>query len=192
MKPDCRSPCLPETQATSPAGGCRGAGNRARRSGPSAQSTTTAFTVVEPTSKSDQVSVAFIAHLFCALWRAQMRLVGSSDPSHAKQNWRRPPPHPSAAERGTADCAVRDVPRRIRECLPGAAACSRQRSNSAFALVLASPRAICTRLWALISPSPAVSIGRKIISGKRLTTADCTPSDCDDGMQPNGFNASTI
>ena len=25
-----------------------------------------------------------------------------------------------------------------------------------------------------------------------LTTADCTPSDCDEGMQPNGFSASTM
>ena len=37
-----------------------------------------------------------------------------------------------------------------------------------------------------------VSIGRKIMSLNLLITADCTPSDCDDGMQPNGFSASTM
>ena len=25
-----------------------------------------------------------------------------------------------------------------------------------------------------------------------LITADCTPSDCDDGMHPNGFSANTM
>src|SRR6516164_5464665 len=36
--------------------------------------------------------------------------------------------------------------------------------NSSLAFALASPSAICTRLCALISPSPDVSIGRKIMS----------------------------
>src|ERR1700727_2974005 len=52
--------------------------------------------------------------------------------------------------------------------------------------------AICTRLWAFTSPSPEVSIGRKIMSLNLLTTADCTPSDCEQGMQPKGFRASTM
>jgi len=65
-------------------------------------------------------------------------------------------------------------------------------AETARACILASVRAICTRLCALISPSPAVSIGKKIISGNRFTTAVWTPSDCEDGMQPNGFSASTM
>ena len=34
-------------------------------------------------------------------------------------------------------------------------------SNSSLAFTLASPSAICTRLWALTSPSPEVSIGQE-------------------------------
>src|SRR6516164_5464664 len=44
--------------------------------------------------------------------------------------------------------------------------------NSSLAFALASPGAICTRLCALISPSPDVSIGRKIMSLKWFITAD--------------------
>ena len=30
------------------------------------------------------------------------------------------------------------------------------------------------------------------MSLKWFITADCTPSDCDEGMQPNGFRLSTM
>jgi hypothetical protein len=40
--------------------------------------------------------------------------------------------------------------------------------------------------------SPEVSIGRKIMPLNLLTTADCTPSDREEGMQPKGFRDSTI
>jgi len=42
------------------------------------------------------------------------------------------------------------------------------------------------------SPSPEVSTGRKIMSLNLLMTADWTPSDCEEGMHPNGFSASTM
>ena len=53
---------------------------------------------------------------------------------------------------------------------PGAALVERQAglsstsANSCLAFAFASPSAICTRLCALISPSPEVSTGRKIMS----------------------------
>ena len=65
-------------------------------------------------------------------------------------------------------------------------------SNSACARDRASSSAICTRLWASSSPSGEVSIGRKSVSLKCAITSDCTPSDCMDGMQPNGFRLSTM
>jgi hypothetical protein len=40
------------------------------------------------------------------------------------------------------------------------------------ALALPSASAICTRLWVFTSPSPGISIGRKIMSLNLLTTLD--------------------
>jgi hypothetical protein len=53
----------------------------------------------------------------------------------------------------------------------------RAASNSARALLRALKSIIWTRLSTLTAPSPVVSMGRKMASGQRWVTTDCTPSD---------------
>ena len=65
---------------------------------------------------------------------------------------------------------------------------SSARSTSFAAAWRALKSCICTRLCTLTAPSPLVSIGRKIPSGKSSVISDCTPSEtAPEGMQPNGF-----
>jgi len=60
-----------------------------------------------------------------------------------------------------------------------------------LAFTLPSPSAICTRLWALTSPSPKSRWAEDHIF-EFIDDRGLHSSDCDDGMQPKGFNASTM
>ena len=168
-----RSRSASGTRAPSRAAWCRAAGSPATGSRRSSGSTTTALTVVEPTSSPTNetfvVRGSRLADRHQATPRPDRRCDGAGtrrracSSAHVRPGSSRRSPMRSLGVRAPvySGLAGRDARRRTRGPRRGSCRWSRATSsNSCLALTRASPSAICTRLCALISPSPDVSIGR--------------------------------